>query len=151
MTVSILTNPSAGSAIINLNKSQKNMQESIAQITSGNRLTTPSVSPASYAIATKIKSSLSVFSQVSRNTAQAISVAQVASGGYSQINEILSKMKTLAAAVINPALGPEEKRYANSEFDKLRAQIDNTVAGTKFNGVALLNGGSGTITAFNSV
>lgn len=149
--VSILSNPAAMTVQSNLGKSQGIMEKVIGHITSGVAVDSAAASPAAFAIATKIKSTIGVLEQVSRNAAQAISVANVAAGGYTQLNNILSKMKNLAAQVINPALGPNEKAFAQQEFAKLLEQVDKTANDTKFNGVALLKGNGGTVTSFGAV
>ncbi|RYE14729.1 MAG: hypothetical protein EOP45_19255, partial [Sphingobacteriaceae bacterium] len=75
-----------------------------------------------------------------QNTAQALSMLGVADGGLSSQGDMLQRMKSLATQAAVGSLSESNRAALNVELQGLIAQSDNTVSGTKFNGISLLDG-----------
>jgi len=131
-----------------LQKSNAKLGAAIAALASGNRLTSASTDISSLSVASQLQSAVSGLKQASGNIAQASSLAQVAGGGISQLQEITQQLQTLALQAKSPVLNDNNRKDLNEQFQQLVKQIDSVVSNTNFNGKKLLNGdlkGSGSI------
>ncbi len=123
-----------------LQKSNAKLGAAIAALASGNRLTSASTDVSSLSIASQLQSAVSGLKQASGNIAQASSLAQVAGGGITQIQEITQQLQTLALQAKSPVLNDSNRNDLNEQFQQLVKQIDDIASGTNFNGKKLLNG-----------
>lgn len=123
-----------------LQKSNAKLGAAIAALASGNRLTSASTDISSLSVASQLQSAVSGLRQASGNIAQASSLAQVAGGGISQIQDIAQQLKTLAQQAASPILNEDNRRDLNEQFQQLVKQIDSVASNTNFNGKKLLNG-----------
>jgi flagellin len=141
--LSLTSNTAALVAQRNLATNNLQANKSIARLSSGSRLSSVSDDASAFAIGNKLRSGIAGLEQASNNAAQGASLIQVATGGLERTVDILTRMKTLATQVVNGTLGATERSFAQQEFDQLIQQIDSIAGQTRFNGVALLNGGTG--------
>jgi len=95
---------------------------------------------ASVSIASQLQAAVSGLKQVSSNLAKASSVAQVADGGLSQLQDVAQQIKTLAEAASSPIATDENRKNIDTQFKGLLKQFDATIVSTSFNGKKLLNG-----------
>lgn len=140
MNVSSLSGLSAIQQQQNLQKSGAKLSAAIAAIASGNRLTSASTDIASLSIASQLQSAVSGLKQASGNIVQASSLAQVADGGVSQLQEVAIQLQNLAQQAGSPILNDDNRKALNEQFKQLVQQADSIVASTGFNGKKLLNG-----------
>lgn len=138
--VGINSNLAAASATRNLSSANSVVQDSIARLSSGNRIVKASDDVAGLSIGTSIKTQVSSLQVALSNTGQARSVLQIGDGALAQINDILSRQKALATQANAGSLGAEQLSFLNSEFVELTSEIDRIVSTTSFNGIVLLNG-----------
>ncbi len=141
--ISATTNTAALAAKRNIDLNSSNASASIARMSSGTRITKPMDDAASLSISNKMRSGISSLEQASRNASQGSSLLQVAAGGLERVGDMLNRMKVLATQVVNGTLGSSEVAYAQQEFGLILEQIDDTAEQTRFNGISLLTGGSG--------
>jgi len=144
--MSVLNNTASLTAQRNIQINQKNLDDTVGRVSSGKRIDKVSADSAGFAVAKRISADINTLGQAMRNASQAASLAQVATGAMSQVSEALQRMKTLSTQVISGALSDTERSYADAEYQKLVSQIDNIATQTLFNGTALVNGGSSTVT-----
>lgn len=123
-----------------LQKSNAKLGAAIAALASGNRLTSASTDVSAFSVASQLQSAVSGLKQASGNIAQASSLAQVAGGGISQIQDIAQQLQTLALQAKSPVLNESNRKDLNEQFQQLAKQIDDIASGTNFNGKKLLNG-----------
>ncbi|HLI10687.1 MAG TPA: flagellin [Alphaproteobacteria bacterium] len=140
MTLSVVSNYAANVAHNNLMQSQSAAAEFIAQLSSGSRIVQASDDAASLAIGDKLNAEVSALNQASVNAGQATSVLQIADGAYSQINNILTRMQTLAVQASSGQLSGTQRAQLNTEYTSLTAEIDRISNVTDFNGTQLING-----------
>lgn len=149
--LSVTTNAAALTAQRNLAKNSDAASSSVAKMSSGTRIVKASDDASSLAISNKLNASLVSLQQAGRNASQGSSLLQVANGAYSNIGDMLARMKVLATQVVNGTLGTSERLYAQQEFSNLRNQITSTAEQTRFGSVNLLNGGGGQYAAAGAV
>jgi len=144
---SVLTNTAASSAQWFLTMAGGKAESSISKLSSGSRIVKASDDAASLAISNKLRADISTLNQASRNASQGASLLQVASGGLSQIGDLLTRMKTLSTQVVNGTLSSSERQFAQAEFSQLVTQVGETAGQTKVNGIAMLAGGDKILSA----
>ena len=140
MTLTINTNISALTAQRNLSMSSARSAKSIAKLSSGSRITSAKDDAASLAIANGLKLDLASLRAAQSNVSQATSILQIADGGYSQISDVLTRMKTLATSAQSDQISSTERGYLNTEYQLLLNETDRIAASTEFNGIELLGG-----------
>ncbi|MEQ1706475.1 MAG: flagellin [Rickettsiales bacterium] len=140
MNISSLSGLTGLSQQQNLQKSSSKLSAVIAALASGNKLTSASTDISSLSVAGQLQAAVSGLKQASGNLAQASSLAQVADGGLSQINEIAQQLQNLAQQARSPILNDDNRKALGEQFKQLTAQIDSIAANTSFGGKKLLNG-----------
>lgn len=140
MSISLLTNVTSLAAQQNLDNTQGALAQSIGRLSSGMRINSASDDAAGLGISQSLKADIASYGQASQNTNDAVSMSQVAEGGMSQMQDIVSRMRQLAVESANSTLGSTERGYVNTEFTQLSSEINRIGATTNFNGQQLLDG-----------
>jgi flagellin len=118
----------------------KQLNQNIAALASGNRLTSASTDVAALSVATGMQSEVSSLRTASQNINEASSLMQVADGGLSQTSLMLDRMRAIATQANNGSLGQAAREGLNTEFQSLAKEIDRVASTTQFSGVKLLDG-----------
>ena len=138
----ISTNISSISARRALESNQKVMDKSMSQLSSGSRITKAADDAAGLSISEGMKSQIRSFGQALRNTNDGVSMLQVAEGGLSEINNILTRVRELGVQGASDTIGDEERVYINQELQQLTSEVDRIAKTTSFGNRHLLNGES---------
>lgn len=136
----ISTNISSISARRALENNQKVMDKSMSQLSSGSRITKAADDAAGLSISEGMKSQIRSFGQALRNTNDGVSMLQVAEGGLSEINNILTRVRELGVQGASDTIGDEERTFINQELQQLTAEVDRIAQTTSFGNRHLLNG-----------
>lgn len=143
MPVSSVTSTAALAAQSSITKSSEMNAKAMSELATGSRISRASDAAAEGAIGAKIRSTVSVLGQASRNTSQGASLIQVGTDALKNISNVLTRMKTLSTQVINGSLSDSDKMMAREEFLKLKDLVDNVANQTRWNGISMLSGGAG--------
>ncbi len=147
MPLNVISNFAASVAHRNLQKTDAATTESLAKLSSGTRVVAAKDDAAALAIGSRLSAEVQALRQAAVNTSQATSMLQIADGALSTVQDILVRMKTLAAQASSGQLSNAERGFLNNEFQALRTEIDRIANDTEFNGVKLISGGtSNTVT-----
>jgi flagellin len=138
--ISLLTNVTSLQAQENLNSTQSSLSKSIDRLSSGLRINSAADDPAGLAISTSLTTAIAAYGQASNNANNAVSMSQVAEGGMSQMQTIVSSMKSLAVEAANSTLDSTDRSYIQTQFTQLNSEINRISATTNFNGQQLLDG-----------
>jgi flagellin len=138
----ISTNTAANSAVYYLNVNSSQESQALSELSSGSKIVNASDDPAGLAISTRIESDVTVLEQAATNSSHAVSVLQTADGGASNISDILTQMKSLAAEAASGTESDSDRTYINDEFQQLNSEIDSIATGTRYNDESLLDGTS---------
>lgn len=144
MPITINTNVSAMISQRNLSAASNRSASSLSKLSSGSRVPTAKEDAASLAVGTGLSVEVSALRAAQVNAQQASSLLQIADGAFSQVSDILTRMKSLATTAQSGQLSGTERGYLDNEYGLLRNEIDRIAATTEFNGQALL-GGSNTV------
>jgi len=136
----ISTNISSISARRALDGNQKIMDKSMSQLSSGSRITKAADDAAGLSISEGMKSQIRSYGQALRNTNDGVSMLQVAEGGLSEINNILTRVRELGVQAATDTIGDEERSFINQELEQLTSEVDRIAKTTRFGNRHLLDG-----------
>jgi hypothetical protein len=92
------------------------------------------------------KAELAQVRQTNQSVAAAATVAQVAEQGITSVQVTLHELYQLSARAESADLTPAERQVLLEDVRRLLAELRDTVASTRFNGIPLLNGAQQALT-----
>ena len=145
MALNGISNFGANMARRNLQKSSAGLSLSLAKLSAGRRVLSARDDAAAMAIGARLGAEASGLQQAQINAGQGSSMLQVADGGMARINDVLTRMKSLAVQAWSDALSSAGRSAINTEFQALASEIDRISQDTDFAGTKLLDGSSASI------
>lgn len=140
MGMRITTNVASINAQRTMTASQREVQKSFAQLSSGSRITKAADDAAGLGISENLKSQIRSLGQASRNANDGISMVQVAEGGLSEVSNILTRMRELGIQAASDTVGDRERGYIDSEVQQLKSEVERISQTTRFGTQNMLNG-----------
>lgn len=126
----------------NLNRTQGDMQTALQRLSSGLRINSAKDDAAGLAISERFSAQIRGLNQAARNSADAISLAQTAEGALAEIANSTQRIRELAVQAVNASNSASDRAALQTEVGQLQAEIAR-VAGTEFNGTAVIGSGAG--------
>ncbi len=142
MSLVVNNNPASIAAQRNLSINTLGLTRSVERLSSGLRITRAADDAAGLGLSETLRAHIRSINQAVRNSADGISLTQIADGGAAQIGSILARLRELSAQSASATVGSTERSYIDREFVNLRSEIDRIAQVTEFNGQALLSGTS---------
>ncbi len=130
----------------NLSKSQSTLGTAIERLSSGLRINSAKDDAAGQAIANRFTSNINGLNVAARNANDGISLAQTAEGALGEINNNLQRIRDLTVQAQNSSNSASDIDSIQSEVNERMKEIDRVTNQTDFNGIKVLNTGSGTST-----
>ncbi|MHB1313893.1 MAG: flagellin N-terminal helical domain-containing protein [Christensenellales bacterium] len=128
--------------------------KSTAKLSSGYRINSAADDAAGLAISEKMRAQIRGLDMASKNSQDAISLVQTAEGALTETHAILQRMRELAVQsstdTNEDGVDGVDRTALDSEFQALKAEIDDIASKTAFNNKKLLNGTFGTLTSINT-
>ena len=146
MTISVNTNLFSLNAQRKLSQSQSSLSTSMQRLSSGLRINSAADDAAGLAISQRMSAQVRGMNVAIRNANDGISLAQTADGALSSVGDSLQRMRELAVQSRNSTNSDSDKESLDLEFKQLSSEIGRVLAGTTFNGKAILGGNAGTLT-----
>lgn len=128
-----------------LSKSNAGLSLALAKLAAGRRVLSSKDDAAAMAIGSRLAAEVSGLVQARSNAGQGASMLQVADGGMARVNDMLTRMKSLAVQAGSGHLTSSDREALNTEYQSLASEIDRVAADTDFAGTKLLDGSAGTI------
>jgi len=141
MAMTINTNVMSLNAQRNTATNSASLATTMARLSSGLRVNSSKDDAAGLAIADRMNTQVRGMNVAIRNANDGISLAQVAEGGLSSMNDILQRMRELAVQATNSTntTGTSgDIAKLNNEYLQLGAELLRMRDATQFNGVAIL-------------
>ncbi|MBW2108685.1 MAG: flagellin, partial [Deltaproteobacteria bacterium] len=139
MGLRIQHNIAALNAHRQLTIADRGLSKSLERLSSGYRINSAADDATGLAIANAMKADIASFKVASRNTSEATALLQVASGGLSQIADMLTRLKELATQAASANAGSNRTK-ADTEASKVIAEIDRIANSTEYADEKLING-----------
>jgi flagellin len=140
MGMRITTNMASITAQRVMTGSQREIQKSMAQLASGNRITKSADDAAGLAISENLKSQIRSYTQANRNANDGISLIQTAEGGLGEISNILTRLRELGIQASSDTVAGKERGMIDNEVQQLKAEAQRIAVTTKFGTQSLIDG-----------
>ena len=140
MGMRVTTNIAAINAQRNLVGSQRSINKSMAQLSSGSRINIAADDAAGLAISERLKAGIRSARQANRNANDGISMVQTAEGGLNEIGNIVTRLRELGIQAASDTVGSVERGFLNKEVTQLKEEIQRISASTKWGATNLLDG-----------
>lgn len=147
MGLRINTNVPSYAAQRALRVTNDSQNDTLAKLSSGNRITKAADDAAGLAISEKLKANIRSSGQAKRNANDGISMIQVAEGSLDEISSILIRLRELSIQAASDTVGDPERSFTDLEYQNLKKEVQRISQVTEFNGKKLLNG-TGTVYDF---
>jgi flagellin len=141
----ISTNVASLNAQRNLVGTQRDMNRSLARLSSGMRINQAADDAAGLAISENLRGQIRGLRQANRNANDGISLVQVAEGGLNEVSNMIIRLRELSVQAASDTIGDTERKFLDVEYQQLKSEIQRVTEVTKFNGRDLLNGTGGVI------
>lgn len=128
-----------------LNRSQGELNNALARLSSGLRVNTAKDDAAGLAIAERFTAQIRGYNQAVRNSNDAISLAQTAEGTLQEVANALQRIREIAVQAVNATNSADDRLSLQQEVTQLQAEIKR-VSTTKFNGAEVVGASAGTFT-----
>lgn len=123
-----------------LNRTDKNLSNSMERLSSGFKINHAKDNPAGYAISNRMSAQIGGLGVAKANTNDGISVVETADGAMSEISSMLQRMSELAVQAGTDTVSDDDRAVIDSEIQQLKKEITRIANDTEFNGQPLLNG-----------
>ena len=139
MAMTINTNVASLNAQRNTATNSASLSTTMQRLSSGLRINSAKDDAAGLAIADRMNTQVRGMNVAVRNAGDAISMAQVAEGGLSGMNDLLQRMRELAVQASNATNGSGDIAKLKNEYDQLGKELGRMLDATQFNGEKILN------------
>ena len=137
----INTNLSAQSSANLLMQSSSQLSKSLARLSSGSKVTSPSDDSAGLAVSMNLEAQMGRNTAAQNNVGDAVSFNQTQDGYLQQVANALDRMSELSIQSQDVTKSDSDRGLYQQEFNTLAKYVNN-VATKDFNGVSLFNGAS---------
>jgi flagellin len=145
MGMRISTNVASLNAQRSMATNTREMQKSMAQISTGSRITKAGDDAAGLAISENLKAQVRSLGQASRNANDGISMIQTAEQAMGEVSNIVTRLRELGIQAGSDTIGDNERGFIQKEVDSLKAEIQRVAESTSFGSRKLLDGTGGTL------
>lgn len=131
MAMTVRYNEGAQLALSTFNKNNSQVNKSLLNLSSGEKIIGAQGDSSSYAISEKMRVQIRSLYQDEQNVQNGSSLVKTAERGIDQIIENLRTMKELAIDAANDSNTDEDRRTIQKEIDQRREVINDIAIGTK--------------------
>ena len=139
MALSLHTNFAALTTQNSLNKTNNALSTTQQRLGTGFRVNSAADDAAGLQIATRLNAQSRGMAVAMRNTSDAVSMLQTAEGAFSEMTDILQRMKDLATQGANGTNSEDDLKALQAEYDELAVEIANIMDNTTYAGEALFS------------
>lgn len=143
MGMRITTNVAALNAQRVMTTNSREMQKSMAQLSTGSRITKAGDDAAGLAISENLKSQIRSYGQASRNANDGISMMQTAEQGMGEVSNIITRLRELGVQAASDTIGDQERSFIQKEADAMKSEVQRIAESTSFGSRKLLDGNGG--------
>lgn len=148
MSISLLNNIPSLEAQNALSQTQNNLNNTLEQLSTGQRINSGADDAAGLAIANGLNANITALTQSVQNASDGVGFLQVADGALSQITTLLNRAVTLATEAATGTVSDTQRGALDAEFQSIKSEINTIGGNTTYNGKAIF--GNSTLTIFMS-
>lgn len=136
----INTNMAALRTAYQLGRADKAVNNSLAKLSSGNKLINIKENPVGVSLSVKMKAQIKNLGRASQNTSDGISVLETAEGALAEVQSMVQRINELAVQGANAVCTDEDREAIQREVEQIRYEIDRVSTDTEFNTKTLFDG-----------
>lgn len=121
----------------------REMQKSMAQLSTGSRIVKAGDDAAGLAISEQLKSQIRSYGQASRNANDGISMIQTAEQSMGEVQNVVTRLRELGVQAASDTIGDKERSFINKEVEALKSEIQRVAESASFGSRKLLDGSGG--------
>ena len=139
----INTNIGAMNAHKNATMNNVGLDKSLNSLSSGLRINKAADDAAGLSIANKLSAQSQGLGQAIKNSNDGVGLLQTADGALEEYGSIMKRVRVLATQASNDTQDADSRAYISQEIQALLGEASDINKSTKFNGIAILSGTSG--------
>jgi flagellin len=148
MALAIATNNAALNAAASASSVNRDMETSMARLSSGKRINSASDDAAGVAISSRLSAEIRGTDQAIRNALDGQALIDTAEGAHSEIENILQRMREVAVQAANDTNNAQDRMNLQAEIDALVTEINRIASTTTWAGEKLMEDPLGTDFSF---
>ena len=145
MSLVINTNNAASSAVNSFYNTSRQLNQTLASMSTGSRLISSSIDAGGLAVSTKLGAAIGRTQATSTNVQNSLSFLQTQDGALQQAGAIMNRISELKIMSDDFTKSESDLAGYNAEFRELSEQLEN-IQGETFNGVNLFSENDGELT-----
>jgi flagellin len=139
MELAIATNNAALNAAASASSVNRDMETSMARLSSGKRINSASDDAAGVAISSRLSAEIRGTDQAIRNSLDGQALIDTAEGAHKEIENILQRMREVAVQGANDTNNSQDRANLQAEMDAMSAEIDRIAGTTTWAGTKLMD------------
>jgi flagellin len=148
MALAIATNNAALNAAASASSVNRDMETSMARLSTGKRINSASDDAAGVAISSRLSAEIRGTDQAIRNSLDGQALIDTAEGAHKEIENILQRMREIAVQAANDTNNAQDRGNLQAEMDAMSTEIDRIAGTTTWAGANLMQDASGTDFSF---
>ena len=148
MALAIATNNAALNAAASASSVNRDMETSMARLSSGKRINSASDDAAGVAISSRLSAEIRGTDQAIRNSLDGQALIDTAEGAHKDIENILQRMREVAVQSANDTNNGQDRTNLQAEMDAMITEIDRIAGTTTWAGEQLMDEATGTTFSF---
>ncbi|MDA9822945.1 flagellin [Paracoccaceae bacterium] len=144
MALAIATNNAALNAAASASSVNRDMETSMARLSSGKRINSASDDAAGVAISSRLSAEIRGTDQAIRNSLDGQALIDTAEGAHKEIENILQRMREIAVQSGNDTNNTQDRANLQAEMDAMSTEIDRIAGTTTWAGTSLMATGTST-------
>lgn len=144
MALAIATNNAALNAAASASSVNREMETSMARLSSGKRINSASDDAAGVAISSRLAAEIRGTDQAIRNSLDGQALIDTAEGAHKEIENILQRMREVAVQSANDTNNTQDRANLQAEIDAMINEIDRIAGTTTWAGAQLMDAATST-------
>tara|TARA_Y200000002_G_scaffold250414_1_gene207469 strand:- start:164 stop:1369 length:1206 start_codon:yes stop_codon:yes gene_type:complete len=138
MALAIATNNAALNAAASASSVNRDMETSMARLSSGKRINSASDDAAGVAISSRLSAEIRGTDQAIRNSMDGQALIDTAEGAHKEIENILQRMREVAVQASNDTNNAQDRNNLQAEMNAMATEIDRIAGTTTWAGADLM-------------
>ena len=148
MALAIATNTAALNAAASASSVNRDMETSMARLSTGKRINSASDDAAGVAISSRLSAEIRGTDQAIRNSLDGQALIDTAEGAHKEVENILQRMREVSVQAANDTNNSQDRANLQSEMDAMVTEIDRIASTTTWAGENLMKSSTGSSFSF---
>jgi flagellin len=148
MALAIATNTAALNAAASASSVNRDMETSMARLSTGKRINSASDDAAGVAISSRLSAEIRGTDQAIRNSLDGQALIDTAEGAHKEVENILQRMREISVQAANDTNNGQDRANLQAEMDAMITEIDRIAGTTTWAGANLMDASDDTTFSF---